>query len=526
MKRYGWSWLVGILAFGLIYPAHASLLTDIHQRGRLIVGVKANYPPWSMIQNGQFAGFAPDLAKIIAHHLNVAVEFKPVTAANRFGILNQGDVDLLIATVGDTHSRRSVVRMLQPHYYRSGALALARKGHLLTHWPDLIGKRVCLTNGAYYNQMIIRDYRIKPVMLMTQQDAKLALLTNKCVAWIYDSSSLYHIIQQPQWHQFKLALPVIMPVYWSIVLRKNEGSDSLADTVSSLLQKMIRQRELLELAQQWRLPDLSFLDRQYALWRRKKPDGSYLCNEHAVHQEVAPCVNSSLTLNSRQNKDGLALIKRLLMAMLFTLFYFNVVGYCTIFLFVLFAALSTIQGVLVKKVIRCFTQCCMGFPPLVLLYLVYFGILGFWPHQAQHVWFSATLISVLLLTIYTASGMTELAYSSKLLNLRGKLPLWVCIIFCILEFREAIHGHLLNVVKASAMASAIAVPNLVLETQVMLMDSIHPVQLMLLLLVFYYIGASLAHMMTRRLLVVLQYYFANGMTITRYKYRLLVRRSA
>ncbi|CAG8999237.1 MAG: Membrane-bound lytic murein transglycosylase F [Candidatus Celerinatantimonas neptuna] len=526
MKHYGGYWLVGMLVYGFIYFAQASLLMQIQQRGRLIVGVKANYPPWSSRQNGQFVGFAPDLAKNIASHLNVKAVFKPVTAANRFQILNQGDVDLLIATVGDTRSRRSMVRMLQPHYYRSGALALARKGHLLTHWSDLIGKRVCLTNGAYYNQMIIRDYRIKPVMLMTKQDAKLALLTNKCVAWIYDSSSLYHIVQQPQWRQFKLALPVIMPVYWSIVFRRDDASDGISEMVSRLLQKMIRQRKLLELAQQWQLPDVSFLDRQYSLWQRKQSDGSYLCTVHSVHQEIAPCVNSSLTLNHWWGKDGLARIKKLLMAMLFTLFYFNVVAYSSVFLFVLFTALSTVNNCFLHKLIRLLTQCCMTLPPLVLLYLVYFGVLGFWPHQAQHVWFSATLVSILLLTIYTASGMTELAYASKLLNLRGKLPLWLCIVFCILEFREAIHGHLVNVVKASAMVGAIAVPNLVLDTQVMLMDSVHPVKLMVLLLVFYYFGSSLAHMMTLRLFAALQHYFANGMTLTQCKYQVLARGSA
>lgn len=118
------------------------LLSKIKQSGRIVIGVKADYPPWGMLDsNNQPAGFEPDLAQMIGHALNAEVEFKTVTSANRFQKLNEGQVDMLIATVGDSMQRRQRVRMITPHYFRSGVTALTHKSNTVEKWTDLIGKR-------------------------------------------------------------------------------------------------------------------------------------------------------------------------------------------------------------------------------------------------------------------------------------------------------------------------------------------------------------------------------------------------
>src|SRR5581483_2895670 len=72
-------------------PARADDLATIKQRGTLIVGVKADYPPFGFrAPSGEIQGLEPDLAAAVAKDLGVKLELVPVVAANRMQFLEQG----------------------------------------------------------------------------------------------------------------------------------------------------------------------------------------------------------------------------------------------------------------------------------------------------------------------------------------------------------------------------------------------------------------------------------------------------
>ncbi|WP_212915184.1 transporter substrate-binding domain-containing protein [Marinomonas sp. A3A] len=128
-------WFIALL---ISTQVHAEELLDkVRDSGRLVVGVKVDYPPWGMLNDsGGNSGFEADLAQQIAEAIGqdsdeVAVEFKTVSSANRFRKLNDKDVDILIATVGDTIQRRHQVNMVQPHYFKSGVQVLMKKKTVL-----------------------------------------------------------------------------------------------------------------------------------------------------------------------------------------------------------------------------------------------------------------------------------------------------------------------------------------------------------------------------------------------------------
>ena len=79
--------------------ANADELATIKQRGTLIVGVKADYPPFGLREpSGAIVGIEPSLAADVAKSLGVKLELVPVVAANRMQFLQQGKIDLMIAT--------------------------------------------------------------------------------------------------------------------------------------------------------------------------------------------------------------------------------------------------------------------------------------------------------------------------------------------------------------------------------------------------------------------------------------------
>ena len=77
--------------------ANADDLATIRQRGTLIVGVKADYPPFGFRSpSGEIVGIEPALAADVAKSLGVKLELVPVSAANRIEFLQQGKICLFI----------------------------------------------------------------------------------------------------------------------------------------------------------------------------------------------------------------------------------------------------------------------------------------------------------------------------------------------------------------------------------------------------------------------------------------------
>ena len=60
-----------------------------------------------------------------AKRLGVKLELVPVVASNRIQFLQQGKIDLMIATMSDTPERRKIVDIVDPNYYGSGTNVLA-----------------------------------------------------------------------------------------------------------------------------------------------------------------------------------------------------------------------------------------------------------------------------------------------------------------------------------------------------------------------------------------------------------------
>src|SRR5213592_4350492 len=138
--------LLGTLAPGL---ASADAMQDVKKKGVLVVGTKADYRPFGFLDpSGKIVGFEPDLAADVAKRLGVKLELTPVIASNRIQFLQQGKIDLMIATTSDTPERRKIVDIVEPNYYGSGTNVLAKKSDGIKTWESLKGQKVCLIQGA------------------------------------------------------------------------------------------------------------------------------------------------------------------------------------------------------------------------------------------------------------------------------------------------------------------------------------------------------------------------------------------
>jgi polar amino acid transport system substrate-binding protein len=120
-------------------------LMKVLNRGKIVIGVKADYKPWGFRDtSGKLVGMEIDMAQDVADALGVELELVPVQSSNRMQFVQQGKIDMMIATMSDKADRRKVVGIIDPNYYTSGTNVLASKKAGLKKWEDLRGKPVCV----------------------------------------------------------------------------------------------------------------------------------------------------------------------------------------------------------------------------------------------------------------------------------------------------------------------------------------------------------------------------------------------
>jgi polar amino acid transport system substrate-binding protein len=246
--------------------ARADVLQEIKARGALIVGVKADYRPFGYRDpSGNIIGFEPDLAADVAKRLGVKVEFVPVVASNRMQFLEQGRIDLMIATMTDTPERRKVVDIVDPDYYASGASVMVKKNSGLTDWSQLKGKKLCLIQGAYYNKDIQEKFGVDPVAFKGTAEAYTALKDGNCVGFAFDDTALYGQVQLPDWKDYHTPFKSFEPLPWGLSVKL--GETKFAEFMSKTVIDWDKTGFIQKLETKWKIPHSDYVKEMHEKYK-------------------------------------------------------------------------------------------------------------------------------------------------------------------------------------------------------------------------------------------------------------------
>jgi glutamate transport system substrate-binding protein len=128
---------------------------------KLVIGVKADQPGLGLQTGSTYTGFDIEIGKIIAKGLGVeesGIEWKTTVSANREPYIQQGQVDLVIATYTINDERKKVVNFGGP-YYIAGQDLLVPVDSTITGPEALAGKKVCSVSGSTPAKRIQTDYK-------------------------------------------------------------------------------------------------------------------------------------------------------------------------------------------------------------------------------------------------------------------------------------------------------------------------------------------------------------------------------
>ena len=224
-------------------------LETINNRGKMIVGVKTDTFPFGYInENGEYAGYDIDLAKLIAKEIFGAdgkVEFIPVTASDRMMKLYSEEIDMIIATMSITPSRLKLLDFSDP-YYIAGQALLVNTGSPIKGIRDLEGKKAITVFGSTSERslrMAVPNAGI--VGYKTYDEAYKALKEKKADAIVSDDSILIGL-------SLKDPSVTLLPKRYSrepyaIAFRRGRESDDIIRLVNRVIEESARCGKLQDL---------------------------------------------------------------------------------------------------------------------------------------------------------------------------------------------------------------------------------------------------------------------------------------
>ena len=166
--------------------APGSTMERLHNAEKITIGVKFDQPGISMTNpaTGKPEGFDDEIAKIIAAALGLKpdqIDFKEAVSKNREPFLQNGTVDLVIASYSITDDRKKVVSFAGP-YYVTGQQLMVRKDDSSINGPDdLAGKKVCSVTGSTPLATIQNKYKSATAVPFATYTECVQQLINKSV---------------------------------------------------------------------------------------------------------------------------------------------------------------------------------------------------------------------------------------------------------------------------------------------------------------------------------------------------------
>ena len=457
-------------------------LQEILDRGRMIAGVKADYAPFGFRNSaGKLVGYDVDVARAFAEKIGVDLDLVPVTSATRLQMLQRGEIDVVIATLGDTRSRRNLVTMVEPQYYGDGANVLLRPDSGVAEWADLRGKTLCGVQGSLWNRLARERLLVNIVAYNTTREVKTALRDRQCVGWIFDEVNLLHEIAGGGWDGYRVALPTRFVGPWAVAIRKDEKNGRLDHLLGDTLAEWHRNGFLQEVEKRWDLPPSPYLRRARDTWQSVDASGEPVCRRGEDGQWPLACREVALVTGGEVGGvSGISLTLLEMTGLDISILYdpfdrnlFLVGILLTLALSVTTVVASVILGVLlgwlihrqvpilsigIRGVIAVFRMT----PPLLQLYLVFFGLGGLILSLGLSL--DAFAVCAIVLSLYAASGnAVAFWHAADVAAGRGRRlhltpgdvrrTMHLCY--------AAVMGNSVNIVKATGMASTLALPELV-----------------------------------------------------------------
>jgi polar amino acid transport system substrate-binding protein len=244
--------MVGTLFVGASLAADT--LDEVKARGVLVAGVKDSLPPFGYIdaKTRTIVGYDIDFVHEIAKRLGVKVELKPVTSATRMPQLQEGNIDIIAATMRKNAERAKVIDFSDT-YFLTGQKFLTKVGTVKS-LEDLAGKKIGTTKGSTSEKNAAKAVPTATILSFDDYpQAVLALTQGKVAAVTTDESILAGLLAKLPKGKYEIPNIRISDEPYGLGIRK--GSPKFLAFVNKTLVDMEKSGQAKAIFMKWFGPD-------------------------------------------------------------------------------------------------------------------------------------------------------------------------------------------------------------------------------------------------------------------------------
>lgn len=179
---------------------YGETLKTVQDRGKIICGVNSQVPGFGYVDSaGNFSGFDVDYCRALATAIfadPTKVEYRPVTASERFTALQSGEIDVLSRNTTWTLSRDTELNGNFTHTtFYDGQGMMVPKDSGITKLEDLNGATICVQTGTttelnLADVMAARNIQYTPAVYEDADGTFNAYSQGRCDAVTTDKSGL------------------------------------------------------------------------------------------------------------------------------------------------------------------------------------------------------------------------------------------------------------------------------------------------------------------------------------------------
>jgi polar amino acid transport system substrate-binding protein len=236
--------------------AQADTLADVKAAGVLKTGTEMQFPPFDMIEGGEYIGLNRDLIDEVGKEMGLKVEYQDLPWTSVLPGLEAGKFDLVIAPVTITKERMERYGFTVPIANATAAMMKKTGDDSIMKPEDIVGKTVGggkgtsqLAQAKEYAETLGGDVSFNEYVDSNQSYADLA--AGRVDVSVNSLPNLsYAASQRPE--TFTVVLPPFgNPTYFSWVTRKGEGDESLREAVNAALVAISADGRMAKIQEKW-----------------------------------------------------------------------------------------------------------------------------------------------------------------------------------------------------------------------------------------------------------------------------------
>lgn len=174
-------------------------MAALNKAGKITIGTKFDQPLFGLMgPSGVPEGFDVEIGKIIASNLGIAeedIEWVETVSANREPFIENGQVDIVVATYTINDKRKKVVSFAGPYYMAGQSILVLADNNEITSEADLVGQPVCSVTGSTPAAKL-EEIGAKPVLTDTYSNCLEPLRNGTVVAVSTDNVILAGLAAQ------------------------------------------------------------------------------------------------------------------------------------------------------------------------------------------------------------------------------------------------------------------------------------------------------------------------------------------